>query len=220
MQAPRAILLDLDGTLVDSRGDIAAAANHVLVAAGRAPLPADVLAGFVGDGARALLARAFALSPEAPELAPHLERWRAYYMAHPADHTTWMPGAREATIALRARRLALAVVTNKDRTVTEAVLAALGARDDFAAVWGAGDGVLKPAPDGPLAAMKALGVDAGRTWMVGDGAQDIGAARAAGCRSIAVLGGFHAEARLREARPDVVVGSMKEIVALVDATSG
>jgi phosphoglycolate phosphatase len=139
-------------------------------------------------------------------------------MAHPADHTTWMPGAREATVALRTQRLALAVVTNKDRTVTEAVLAALAARDDFSAVWGAGDGALKPAPDGPLAAMKALGVDASETWMVGDGAQDVGAARAAGCRAIALLGGFHSEARLREARPDALLGSMRELVALVDSS--
>jgi phosphoglycolate phosphatase len=213
---PRAILFDLDGTLVDSRADIAVAANHALRAAGRAPLSTETLAGFVGDGARALLARAFGVPPDAPELAQHVERWRTCYLANPVAHTTWMPGAREAIDALRARSIAIAVVTNKDRVVTSAILRALGVEDRVDAVWGGDDGPLKPAPDGPIAMMRALGVAPGETWMVGDGPQDIGAARAAGCPSVALLGGFTAEARLREAGPDVVIASMAELVALVE----
>jgi phosphoglycolate phosphatase len=211
---PRAILFDLDGTLVDSRGDIAAATNRALVEAGRAPLSAETLAGFVGDGARALLARAFEMAPDAPGLEVHLERWRSYYAAHPVDHTTWMAGAREAVDVLGRRGILLGVVTNKDRAVTEIILGALGVGNAFGAVWGGGDGALKPAPDGPLAAMKTLRAQPSETWMVGDGTQDVGAARAAGCRSIALLGGFHSEARLRAAKPDVVIASMAELEGL------
>ncbi len=213
---PRAILFDLDGTLVDSRADIASAANHALRAAGRAPLSTETLAGFVGDGARALLARAFGLPTDAPELAQHLERWRACYLANPVAQTTWIAGAREALGALHARGVAIAVVTNKDRVVTRAILRALGAEAEVDAMWGGDDGPLKPAPDGLLATMRTLGVGPDETWMVGDGPQDVGAAKAAGCRSVALLGGFTAEARLRAAGPDVVIASMAELVPLVE----
>src|SRR5271166_3067718 len=133
MRAARAVAFDLDGTLVDSRLDIAAACNHVLVQAGRAPLAPQVVAGFVGDGVRALLARAFGLPGDAGELDPLVQQLVTYYAAHPVVHTTWMPGALDALGKLEGRPAAL--VTNKARVVTLAVLDALGVRDRFAFVY-------------------------------------------------------------------------------------
>jgi phosphoglycolate phosphatase len=208
---PAALLFDLDGTLLDTRGDIAAACNHVLVEAGRATLPAETIATFVGDGARALLARAFGIARDAPELDARLEAWRAYYVAHPIDHTTWMPGAKEAIAAARAKGIPAALVTNKARVVTEKIFEALGVR--FDAMYAGGDGALKPSAEPITKTATTLGVDARDVWMIGDADQDVGAAHAAGCASIIVLGGFHPESRVRAANPDVVITSLHEIAA-------
>jgi phosphoglycolate phosphatase len=208
-----ALAFDLDGTLVDSRLDIAAACNHALSSAGRQTLEPAVIATFVGDGIRALLARAFRLPDDAPELEGHVKVLVRYYEAHPVDHTTWMPGAREALEA--AAHLPLALVTNKGRSVTLAVLEGLGVRSRFAFVYAGGDGPLKPNPEPVLACARALGSEASALWVVGDGAQDVGAARAAGAFAVGVLGGFSSEDALRAARPDVILRSMAELPELL-----
>jgi phosphoglycolate phosphatase len=217
MQPPRAFAFDLDGTLIDSRLDIAAACNHVLVHAGRAPLDPAIIVGFVGDGVRQLLARAFGLPSDDHALDALVEDLVRYYAAHPVVHTTWMPGALATLDALSSAPVAL--LTNKARVVTIAVLDALGARDRFAFVYAGGDGPLKPRPEPVTATARALGVPASSLWVVGDGAQDVQAARAAGATAIAVLGGFTPETRLREAGPDAVVASLPEVVALRDAAA-
>jgi phosphoglycolate phosphatase len=212
MQRPRAFAFDLDGTLVDSRRDIAAACNHVLVQAGREPLELPVIVGFVGDGVRQLLARAFALPPDDAILDALVEELVRYYAAHPVVYTTWMPGALATLDAVADAPLAL--LTNKARDVTIAVLDALGARDRFAFVYAGGDGPLKPDPWPVTATARALGIPADSLWVVGDGAQDIQAARAAGATAVAVLGGFTPEARLRAAGPDALVASLSDLAGL------
>jgi phosphoglycolate phosphatase len=219
MRAPRAVAFDLDGTLVDSRHDIAAACNHVLERAGRGALPPEVIAGFVGDGVRALVARAFGLPVDAAEVDPLAQEFVAYYEAHPVDRTTWIPGAEAALGELAPMPVAL--VTNKSRSITLALLKALGAGDRFAFVWAGGDGPLKPSPAGVHAIASALRLGAADLWVVGDGAQDVNAARAAGAVAVAVLGGFGREAAtVREAHPDAVLGSVAELPALVRLARG
>jgi phosphoglycolate phosphatase len=217
LSAPRALAFDLDGTLVDSRRDIAAACNHALVWAGRAPLPEDVVASFVGDGARVLLARAFGIDRASPDLDAPLAELVRYYAAHPVVHTRWMPGALEALDALAD--LPLALVTNKARAVTIPILEALGVASRFAVVVAGGDGPLKPSPEPLYAIARALSLEPRDIWAVGDAAQDVGMARAAGSPAIAVLGGFHNETRLRAAEPDVVLASLHELAALVHGAS-
>jgi phosphoglycolate phosphatase len=213
----RALAFDLDGTLIDSRRDIAAACNHVLSHAGRSALDEAIIATFVGDGARALLARAFGFERTAPELDELHDEFVRYYAAHPITHTGWMSGAVAALDALGAHPLA--ILTNKTRTVTLAILDALGARARFAAIYGAGDGPLKPSPEPVLSIARAVGVAPQELWVIGDAAQDVGAGRAAGSPTIGVLGGFHSEARLREAGPDRVIASLAELPALVAQAS-
>jgi phosphoglycolate phosphatase len=216
VRRPEAVAFDLDGTLIDSRLDIAAACNHVLVEAGWAPLDAAVIATFVGDGVRALVSRAFGLPLDYPDLDPLERAFVARYAAHAVEQTTWMPGALQAADALRG--MPLAVVTNKARSVTLAVLKALHAGDRFAFVYAGGDGPLKPRPEPVLAVARALGVPVEALWVVGDGDQDVLSARAAGAVAIAVLGGFTAEARLRACLPDAVLPSLAELPALVRTT--
>jgi phosphoglycolate phosphatase len=213
MRRPHGIAFDLDGTLIDSRLDIAAACNYVLVSAGRAPLDPAVVATFVGDGVRALVSRAFALPIDAPALDDLEAAFVAQYAAHPVEQTTWMPGALAALDS--ARDLPLAILTNKARAVTLAVLDGLAAGARFAFVYAGGDGPLKPRREPVLAVARALSVLPEALWVVGDGVQDLDAAHAGGAVAVAVLGGFTPEARLREARPDALLGSLAELPELL-----
>ncbi len=213
MRRPEAVAFDLDGTLIDSRLDIAAACNHVLVAEGRPALDAALIATFVGDGVRALVSRAFALPLDSPRLDALEHAFVARYAAHPVEHTTWMPGALAAVDVFRG--MPCAVITNKARPVTLAVLAALDAGDRFAFLYAGGDGPLKPRPEPVLAVARALGVPVEALWVVGDGEQDVASARAAGAVAIAVLGGFTPEARLRACGPDAVLASLEELRGLL-----
>jgi phosphoglycolate phosphatase len=210
----QAIAFDLDGTLIDSRADIAAACNHTLRWAGREPLPVEIISGFVGDGARALIARAFRISEHAPEIQPLFEEWQRYYVAHPVDHTRLLPGALRAFEMFSARGVQLGIVTNKARVVTLAIIEALQLKPYLRALYAGGDGPLKPSPEPIVAIARELGVAAQALWVVGDGTQDILAARAAGARAIAIGGGFHDDAKLTAAAPDAYYASL---AAFVDA---
>ncbi len=210
---PKAVVFDLDGTLVDSREDIARACNFTLETMGRPPLDEATVAGFVGDGARVLLGRALGEEPKSPVVDRALSIFRPFYAAHSADSTRWMPGAREVLDALGHRPAAL--VTNKPRAATLPLLARLGASDRFASIVTGDDGPLKPDPAAIRAALDPLGVRPEDAWMVGDGVQDVEAGRAAGCTTIAVRGGFASDERLRAARPDVLLDSLDELRKLL-----
>jgi phosphoglycolate phosphatase len=213
MLAPAAVIFDLDGTLIDSRGDIVAALNHALTTTGRAPLPAVVIVRYVGDGARVLCARAAKLAENDPEVDTLLGRFLAYYGEHPLAFTRWQRGAPEALDELASTMpdIRLGLCTNKPRETTDAVLAALGIRTRFRVVVAGGDlSEKKPAPGPLLHAARALGVQPAEVVMVGDGPQDIECARAAGARSVAVEG-FVPRQRLMDARPDVLLHSLGEL---------
>jgi len=214
MLPPTAIAFDLDGTLIDSRGDIVAAVNHALIKTHRAPLPATVIVRFVGDGARSLCARAAQLPESSDEVGHLVQLFEEYYNAHPLDFTRWAPGAQEAldTFAEEMPDLALGIVTNKQRSTTEAVLAALGIRTRFRAVVAGGDlPEKKPAPGPLLHLAKQLRATPETLVMVGDGPQDIECASRAGVRSVGVDSGFCSHERLLLARPDVLLRSLTEL---------
>jgi phosphoglycolate phosphatase len=213
LRAPHAVVFDLDGTLIDSKGDIAAACNHALASIGRATLPVDVIAGFVGDGARLLVARALGASAKDPDVDRALAAFHAYYEAHPADHTTVIDGVHAALDALSA--LPLAIVTNKPRGSTLGVLTALGIRDRFAAIRTGSDGPLKPDPAAIADALGRIEVAPQDAWMVGDGEQDIRAGRSAGCATVGIRGGLQGDAKLEASAPDVILGSILELPELL-----
>jgi 2-phosphoglycolate phosphatase len=213
MYPPAAVAFDLDGTLVDSRGDIVAALNHALVATGRRPLPGQVIVRYVGDGARSLCARAAKLPESSGEVEQLLQLFLEYYEQHPLDFTRWMRGAPEALEELAdVPELSLSICTNKPRSTTDAVLAALGIRTRFRAVVAGGDIAEKKPAAGPLLHLaKLIDVEPGRIVMVGDGPQDVECARRAGARAIAVLGGFGTQQSLLDARPDVLLSHLGEL---------
>ncbi len=215
MKRPRAVVFDLDGTLVETREDIAAASNHALARVGAPRRGVDEVAALVGDGSRALVARLLGIAPSDPSCDAALGHYLEYYGAHPADHARTMPGLAEAIDALAG--VPLAVATNKPRPIAVALLEALGLRGHFQVVVAGGDGPLKPDPAAIHAALRPLGVAAADAWMVGDGLQDLLAGRAAGAATVAVLGGFGSEASLRGAEADRVIRSLHELPALVRA---
>lgn len=216
---PLAIAFDLDGTLIDSRRDIAASANYVREAAGLARLPDDVIAGFVGDGAKHLVAGVLGLSSEAPSLEGHLEVFIDYYTAHPTALTTLMPGAREALTALSGYPLALC--TNKARRTTDAVLRELDLARHFRVVV-AGDDLAhrKPHPLPLEHVARSLGVPATALVMVGDGPQDVECGHAVGAHTVGLEGGILPIERLLAAKPHTLLRSLHELPSLVSSLDG
>ena len=187
MLPPTAIAFDLDGTLIDSRGDIVAAVNHALEATGRTPLPGAVVIRYVGDGARTLCARAAQLPESDEDVERMYDLFVAYYLEHPLDFTRWTTGAQEALDALaQMPDMVLAVCTNKPRATAEAVLSALGVRTRFRVMVAGGD-----LPE------------------------DIECARRARVRSVGVVSGFSSRERIAAARPDVTLESLLELPEVI-----
>jgi 2-phosphoglycolate phosphatase len=206
------VVFDLDGTLIDSRLDIASSANHALAVHGFSTLSVSEISSYVGDGARWLLARAARLEPSAPALDALLATFTAYYSEHPTDHTLLLPGAHEALTALS--HLPLALCTNKPRSITDRVLANLRLPTPFQVVIGSGD-LAKNKPD-PLPLYyiaEQLGLSPAELVMVGDGAQDIACAKAAGAHSVGVEGGMQGRELLLASEPDVLLESLFELPA-------
>jgi phosphoglycolate phosphatase len=179
---PRAIVFDLDGTLVDSAPDIAAAANRVLSEMDHAPLPVPLLTSFIGHGIPRLIGRVI----EHLDLDPALQRrmtarMLSHYAKRPAELTRPYPGVVAALTELRDAGYIMGVCTNKYRGLSVQVLDALGLAPFFGVVIG-GDSLPQKKPDpAPLhAAFDAL--DATPFLYVGDSEVDAETARAAALR--------------------------------------
>jgi len=188
----RWMLLDLDGTLVDSVPDLAAALNRRLAAHGLAPLARPVVQGFVGDGAKALVERGFARHGRVAS-AEDQALFLADYSAHAAEETCAYPGVADGLARLRAGGWILAVCTNKPEAPARTLLAALGLGEHFAVIGG-GDSfpVRKPDPAHVLATLAAAGGTVDRCVMVGDHHNDILAAVGAGVPAIWARWGYGA----------------------------
>ena len=209
-----ALLFDLDGTLIDSQRDIANAVHELQRRYDREPSPDAEVARFIGDGVAALVERAIGERP-APELAEAVAFFKAHYRAHALDHTYVYPGVYDTLAALSDKKLA--VVTNKPVRISRHILTRLGLIRFFPVVIG-GDSVQKkkPHPEGLLAALEQLGMRRPeRALMVGDSAQDVLAARAAGMRSCGIESNIGDPALMRRARPDITVPSMPDLMRVI-----
>ena len=146
----RLVVFDLDGTLIDSRQDLADAANALIVERGGGPLPVEAVAGMVGEGAALLVRRALTAAGLEPDLESALPRFLALYDERLLAHTDLYPGTREALESIAARST-IAVLTNKPQRPTERILEGLGIARFFAHVIG-GDTRFgrKPDPAGLL----------------------------------------------------------------------
>jgi phosphoglycolate phosphatase len=214
----RLLVFDLDGTLIDSRQDLCNSVNATLAHFNLSPLPDEVIAGFIGDGAAMLIRRALAVPGELPTDVPAPEEsffdeafayFLAYYRAHKLDFTTVYPGVLESLKALKtmpdgsARKMA--VLTNKPIGPAKAICDGLGLSPYFMSIHG-GDSFAskKPDPIGLQSLMAEAGVTAGETLMIGDSDVDIRTARNAGAWAMGCTFGLAPES-LEEVDPDALV---------------
>jgi phosphoglycolate phosphatase len=184
------LLCDLDGTLVDSLPDLAAAIGDLLAGEGRPGLSPGAVAAMVGDGVPKLIERALAATgavPPAAELAALVTRYMPIYEARMTELTRPYPGAIEALRALKDAGWRLAVCTNKPEAPSRAIVAGLGFDGLFEAISG-GDSlpVKKPDPGHLLGLLEELGAAPDTAVMLGDSANDVLAAKAAGLPAIAI----------------------------------
>jgi phosphoglycolate phosphatase len=188
----RAVLFDLDGTLLDTLADIASCANLVQAELGLPPHPVGAYKRFVGDGLTELLRRAIpARHLRGPGLRARARRFEELYEEHAMDETRPYPGVARMLDGVARRGLPMAVVSNKPQRFTEACVETLLARWRFAVVRGARPKVpLKPDPAGPLAAARAMKVAPREVLYLGDTSVDMQAARASGMFALGALWGF------------------------------
>ncbi|MFI0848640.1 phosphoglycolate phosphatase [Mesorhizobium sp. IMUNJ 23232] len=216
IRMPKAILFDLDGTLVDSAPDIAAAVNELLAASHLPPLLVVQVTAMIGGGVRKLVERAFAASG-APLLGAALDQaerdMAPIYLRHLTQLTRLLPGAREAIVHFHGARIPMAVATNKPQVAARTILLHFGLFERLGALVG-GDAVTakKPAPDALLLALERLGVGPQDALMVGDSISDVRAARAAGM-PVALIRGGYTETPVEQLGADLVCGSLFDLPA-------
>ena len=209
------VVFDLDGTLIDSRADLAAAVNHVLRTLRLPEIAATTLAGYVGEGARVLIERA--LGPAHQDVAARaLEFFMARYGSHLLDATRPYPGIPEALALLTRRGVVLSVLTNKPVAMSRTILDGLGLASHFTAVLG-GDSlpVKKPDPAGIEHLRSVTRTSPERTLLVGDSTIDVRTARAANIAFCGVTWGF-APQTLLTAQPDRVVEHPADLIKIVE----
>jgi phosphoglycolate phosphatase len=210
---PKALIFDLDGTLVDSLPDLAAAANRLLAELDRPPLDTTAIAAMIGDGVGKLVERALraqgVVSP--PPLPALVARFVGFYEADIASRTRPYPGVVDGLAALAEQGVALALCTNKLRHATAAVLTALDLARFFAVVV-SGDSLPRQKPDpAPLRfALERLGIAAAEAAMLGDHRNDVLAARATGSAALFARYGYGL-ASLGDVTPDAMIDRFDEL---------
>lgn len=220
---PRAIVWDLDGTLVDSAADLADSLNILLREKGREQHKLEAVRGMIGDGVAALVERGFAGNgaTAAPvDTGAMVTRFMEIYRARATRKTALYEGALETLNALSVDGFAHGLCTNKPWAVTMDILSGLGIANRFGAVIG-GDStpVKKPDPGPVLACLEQLGVHPGSALLVGDSPADLGAARAAGLPVILVTYGYSREP-VASLGADALADKLDEIPALLRHLKG
>ncbi len=210
------VIFDLDGTLIDSKLDLAHAVNAARAHMGLAELPHALISTDVGNGAPVLMRRA--LGPEAAEedVQRALDYFLAYYNDHRLDYTTLYPGVRESLEELQRDGVRMAVLTNKPVRISRLILDGLGVASHFFQVYGGNSfEQKKPHPVGvDTLRHEAGGVARERTLFVGDSAVDVKTARNAGVPCCGVTFGFQPDT-FAEAPPDFVVDRMEKMAEVV-----
>lgn len=209
----RALVFDLDGTLIDSLPDIALHLNTMLAERGLAARPIDEIAAWVGYGAENLVIRAI---PHPEQVADALAQFRAHYRARPVVHSRVFDELGEVLDAIAVGRK-LAVLSNKPHELTVACADALLGRWAFSVV--VGQRAHKPHKPDPAAladVIEQLAIEPSQCVMIGDSEVDIAVARAAGVPSIAVTWGLRPLDVLVAAKPDYIVDTPRSLRALFE----
>jgi phosphoglycolate phosphatase len=205
----RLLIFDLDGTLADTKQDLALSVNAMRASLGLPCLSDDVISSYVGRGVSVLVAKALGNAFMPAEVNRAQEFFLDHYRQHMLDHTVLYPGVRQALERLRDRQLT--VLTNKPEGFSRRMLAGLGLETFFSRVYG-GDSFerRKPDPVGVLRLMEEANVAAQETLVVGDSDTDVQAGRNAGAWTCGVTYGFGA-ASLHTSPPDLLLAGFAEL---------
>ena len=220
LRSPRMILIDVDGTLVDSVPDLAYCVDELMKALGRPPHGEAKVRNWVGNGVERLVRRALIgqLDGEPPEedYARAYPIFLALYTENTSKRSRLYPGIREGVDWLKAQGYLLGCVTNKAAQFTIPLLKDLGIHDRFGIVV-SGDTlpVKKPDPAPLLHAARHFGVTPAESLMVGDSVSDVKAARAAGFQIVCMSYGYNHGVDIRTAQPDAVIDSLVELQGLL-----
>ncbi len=207
----RALIFDLDGTLIDSKLDLALSVNAALAEMGRQPLPHEQIYGYVGQGAPMLIQQALGEGATPQECQRALEFFLAYYHAHMLDNTITYHGVREGLAKLAG--FPMAVLTNKPVRFSREILHGLGLAGYFRYIYGGNSFERKkPDPMGVETLLRDFGAAPREALLVGDSEVDVLTARNAGTWACGVTYGL-GSARLAEFPPDILVHSLADLPA-------
>jgi phosphoglycolate phosphatase len=214
---PRLIMFDLDGTLLDSAPDLAAAVDAMLQQLGRPPAGLDKVRLWIGNGARVLVRRALADQMDHSEVSEsEADKALTLFMSlYGGGHelTVVYPGVKEALAMLKSRRVPMAVITNKPERFVAPLLDEMGMDGYFS--WIVGGDTLpqqKPDPAGLLYVMQKANVSADQALFIGDSRNDIRAARAAGVRCVAMTYGYNHGQPIADEFPDYLLDDLRQLL--------
>jgi phosphoglycolate phosphatase len=213
----RVLIFDLDGTLIDSKLDLALSVNAALAHVGREPIAHERIYAYVGNGAPTLLRRALGEGMSDADVERALAYFLEYYRAHMLDNTVTYPGVREGLNQLADRQMA--VLTNKPVRFSQAILAGLDLARYFRYIYGGNSFERKkPDPMGARVLLRDLDAAPQEAMLVGDSEVDIQTARNAGTWACGVTYGL-GSARLAEYPPDLLVNSLTELAPYLNGTT-
>jgi phosphoglycolate phosphatase len=207
------VVFDLDGTLADTKSDLALSVNAMRKYMGLGPLPLEAVTSYVGHGVTVLVKHALGDKAADHEVEKGLTFFLDYYAHHLLDNTTAYPGVREALEGLGNRKLA--ILTNKPTRFSREIVTGLGLAPFFFQIYG-GDSfpVKKPDPTGIRTLMNLVSVSAEKTLMVGDSDTDVLTGRNAGVWTCGVTYGFGPQG-LEKAGPDLLLANLRELPPLL-----
>ncbi len=212
-----AVIFDLDGTLLNTLGDLRAATNHALEVRGLPPHSMEEIRQFIGNGIRLLICRAMPEGTPEAEIDAALDDFKAYYAAHIHDRTVPYDGIPQLLTALRKRGIQVAVLSNKIDSASQQLIEYFfpGKTD---VVFGEHVGVpRKPDPTSCRMVMQQLGVQPEQVLYVGDSGTDMQTAKNAGLYAVGVTWGFRSKEVLLEYGADVLVHRPEQILQILDS---
>lgn len=212
-----AVIFDLDGTLLNTLGDLRAATNHALEVRGLPPHSMEEIRQFIGNGIRLLICRAMPEGTPEAEIDAALDDFKAYYAAHIHDRTVPYDGIPQLLTALRKRGVKVAVLSNKIDSASQQLIEYFfpGKTD---VVFGEHVGVpRKPDPTSCRMVMQQLGVQPEQVLYVGDSGTDMQTAKNAGLYAVGVTWGFRSKEVLLEYGADILVHRPEQILQILDS---
>ncbi|MDZ4798291.1 MAG: HAD-IA family hydrolase [Bryobacteraceae bacterium] len=213
------VIFDLDGTLIDSKLDLAHAVNATRTHMALGPLSHELIYSYVGNGAPVLIRRALGNEASQADVDAALEYFLSYYREHKLDYTVLYPGVRQSLDELRDAGVRMAVLTNKPFRISREILDGLGVGPHFFQVYGGNSfEQKKPDPVGIHALLVESGISALEAMMVGDSGVDIQTARNAGIAAVGCSWGFQPESLLIDT-PDYLIENMTELAGIVRSPS-